>query len=68
MNSTCCMPGFVLDTSQQQTPNLGLRNRESLPEVTARRMSRSLVKEMVQVELDVECSGPGNKIHAVAIE
>lgn len=62
------MPGTVLNTSEQQAPNLSLSNRESLPEVTARRMSRSLVKEMVQVELHVEYSGPSNKIHAMTIE
>lgn len=68
MNSTCCVPGTVLNTSEQQAPNLGLSNRESLPEVTARRMSRSLVKEMVPVALHVEYSEPGNKIHAMTVE
>lgn len=59
------MPDTVLDPYEQKAPNRGLRNRESLPEVTTRMISRSLLKEMVQVELDVRYSGPGNKIYTV---
>lgn len=49
--SICCVPG----AQEGQALALGLRNRESFAEVAKRRMSRSLVKEVDQVELDTEC-------------
>lgn len=58
------MPGTVLDTHEGRhltcTEAAG-----STPRSDHRRMNRALIKEMNHIELDIECSELGNKIHAV---